>query len=108
VRGFEEGCMQHPSIALEAVAQGRKRPVGVHPLAQVTEDLLAGIVPVQRLQLGPLHRLGLADEGEDSFGKDRALAVEALAYDRRVTVLQKVRFDYGLEGAFGVSVRIHG
>ena len=78
-------------------------PFGVHPLAQVAEDLLAGLVAVQRLQLGPLLRLGLADEGEHRLGKDRALAVEALAGDRHVAVLEEVRFDDGLEGGLSVT-----
>ena len=91
--------MQRPPVALEAVAQRRERAVRVHPLAQVAEDLLAGLVPVQRLQLGPLLRLRLADEGEHRLGKDRALAVEALAGDRHVAVLEQVRFDDGLEGS---------
>ena len=99
MRGLEERhACKRPPVALEAVAQGRERAVRVHPLAQVGEDLLAGLVPVQRLQLGPLLRLGLADEGEDRLGEDRALAVEALAGDRRVPILEQVRFDDGLEG----------
>ena len=43
VRRLEEGRVQRPPVALEAVAQRRQRAVGVHPLAQVAEDLLAGL-----------------------------------------------------------------
>ena len=88
VRRLEERHVQRPPVALEAMAQRRERAVRVHPLAQVAEDLLAGLLPVQRLQLGPLLRLGLADEGEHRLGEDRALAVEALAGDRHVAVLR--------------------
>ena len=65
---LEEGHTEYAAVALESVPQGRKRAVLVHPLAQVAEDLLSGPVAVQRLQPGPLLRLGLADEGEDGFG----------------------------------------
>ena len=77
VRRLEVGRVQRPPIALEAVAQRRQGAMGVHPLAQVAEDLLAGLLPVQRLQPGPFLRLSGADEGQYSLGKDRPLAVEA-------------------------------
>ena len=76
----------------------------VHPLAEVAEDLLSGLVTVQRLQFGPLLRLGLADEGEDCLGEDRTLAVKALAGNGNVSVLEQMRFNDGLEGGFGVPV----
>ena len=79
VRRLEVGHVQRSPVALEAVAQCRQRAVGVHPLAQVAEDLLAGLLPVQRLQPGPLLWLGRADEGKYGLGKDRPLAVEAVA-----------------------------
>ena len=88
VRRLEERHVQRPPVALEAVAQRRERAVGVHPLAQVAEDLLAGLLAVQRLQLGPLLRLRVADEGEHGLGKDRPLAVEALAGDADIAVLR--------------------
>jgi hypothetical protein len=56
VRGLEVRRMQRPPVALEAVAQRRKRAVLVHPFAQIAEDLLAGLVAVQRFQLA--HSLG--------------------------------------------------
>ena len=61
---------------------------------------------MQRFQLGPLLRLGFADEGEDRLGEDRAFAVEALAGDPRIPVLKQVRLDDGLEGSFVRTV--HG
>ena len=79
----------------------------VHPLAEVAEDLLSGLVTVQRLQFGPLLRLGLADEGEDRLGEDRTLAVEAIARDRHVPVPKQVSFDDGLEGGLGVTTSAH-
>ena len=44
---LEECRVERPSVALEAVTQGRERAVGVHPLAQVRENLLAGLVAVE-------------------------------------------------------------
>ena len=73
MRRLEVRCMERSPIALEPVSQRRERAVGVHPLAQIAEDLLAGLVAVQRLQLAPLRRLGLEDEGEDRVGEDRTL-----------------------------------
>ena len=108
VRRLEVRRMEHSPVTLEPVSQRRERAVGIHPLAQVAEYLLAGLVPVQDLQLGPLLRLGLADEGEDRLGEDCTLAVEALALNRHVSVLKQVCFDDGLEGSFGVPANAHG
>ena len=91
VRRLEVRRMERSSITLEPVSQRRERAVGVHPLAQVAEDLLAGLVAVQRLQLAPLRRLGLADEGDDRVGEDRTLAVEAVAGNGNVAVLEQMR-----------------
>ena len=44
---LEERRMECPPVALEAVVQGCERAVGVHPLAQVRENLLAGFVVVE-------------------------------------------------------------
>ena len=107
MRRLEEGDAKRPAVALEAVAQRREDAVDVHPLAQIAEDLFSRLVAVQRLQLGPLLRLGLADEGEDRFGKDRTLAVEAIAGNGNVSVLEQMRFDYGLEGGLGVTTLAH-
>ena len=106
VRRLEVGRVQRPPIALEAVAQRCQRAVGVHPLAQVTEDLLAGLLPVQRLQPGPLLRLGGTDESQYGLGKDRPLAVEAVAVHGYVAVGQKLGFDDGLKGSFAMSLLI--
>src|SRR4051794_21084755 len=99
--------MQRAPVALEAVTERRKRAVLVHPLAQVAENLLASLAPVERFQLGPLLRLRLADEGEHRLGEDRTLAVEALARDRHVAVLEEVGFDDCLEGGFRVTTLDH-
>ena len=104
VRRLEERHVQRPPVALEAVAQRRQRAVGVHPLAQVAEDLLAGLLPVQRLQLGPLLRLGRADEGQHGLGKDRPLAVEAVPVHGHVAVGEQMGLDDGLEGGFAMPL----
>ncbi len=88
VRGLEVRRVERAPVALEAVAQRRERAVPVHPLAQVAEDLLAGPVPVERLQLGPLFGLRLTNKAEQCFGEDRAFAVEAFAGDRYVAILE--------------------
>ena len=106
VRRLEVRRMERSPIALEPVSQRRERTVGIHPLAQVAEHLLAGLVSVQDLQLGPLLGLGLADEGQNRLGENRALAVEALAGDGNVSVLEQMRFDDGFEGGFGSA--LHG
>ena len=46
---LEESDVQCPPVALEPVAQCCKSAILVHPLAQVSEDLFACLVPVQRL-----------------------------------------------------------
>ena len=88
VRRLEIRCMERSPITLEPVSQRRERAVGVHPLAQVAEDLLGGLVPVQCFQLAPVLRLGLSDEGEDRLGKDCTLAVEGFPRDRQVSGLE--------------------
>ena len=87
MRRLEIRCMDRSPIAFEPVSQRRERAMGVHPLAKIAEYLLAGPVAVQRLQLAPLLRLGLADEGDDRVGEDRTLAVEAVAGNGNVAVL---------------------
>src|SRR5438876_5497406 len=99
--------MKRPPIALETMTQSRKRPIDVHPLAQVAKNLLAGLVPVQRLQLGPLLRLRFANEGENRLWKDRSVAVETLSRDSHVSVLKQMRFDDRLKGPFGVTTSAH-
>jgi hypothetical protein len=84
--------MQRPPITLEAVAQRRERAV-----------LVPGLLPVQRLQLGPLLGLRLTDEGKHRLGKDRPFAVEALGRDPHVAILKQVRFDDSLECRFGMA-----
>ena len=106
VRRLEVRRMERSPIALEPVPQRRERAVSIHPLAQIAEHLLPGLVSVQDLQLGPLLGLGLADEGQDRSGKDRPLAVEALAGNGNVSVLKQMRFDDGFEGGFGSA--LHG
>src|SRR5207245_7996022 len=78
VRSLEKRRMERPPVALEPVAQGRERAISVHPLAQVAENLVACLVAVQHLQLGPLLGLRVTDEGEDRLRKDRALAGETV------------------------------
>ena len=102
--GLEERNAEGTSVALEAVPQGRHRAVGVHPLAQVREDLLPGLVALEPFQPGPFHGLGLADEGEDGVGKDGAVAVESFAGNGNVAAPEQVRFDDGLESGFGAPM----
>ena len=45
---LEKRRVQRPPVALEAVAQRRKRAVLIHPLAQICENLLAGSVTMER------------------------------------------------------------
>src|SRR5262245_33911468 len=78
--------------------------VGVHPLAQVTEDLLAGLLPMQGLQPGPPLRLSRADESQHGLGKDRPLAVEAIPVHGYVAVGQKLGFNHGLKGGFAMPL----
>src|SRR6266545_1907190 len=78
--------------------------MGVHPFAQVAEDLLAGLPPMQRLQPGPFLRLGGADESQHGLGKDRPLAVEAVLLHGHVAVAEKLGFDDGFEGSFTIPL----
>ena len=100
VRGLEVRRVEGSTVALETVSQRGERAVNVHPLAQISEDLLSRPVAVQRLQLRPLPGLGLADEGEDRLGKDRTLPVETDSGDGHIAVRQKMRLDHGLESLF--------
>ena len=104
VRCLEKRRVQCPPVALEAMAQRSERAVLVHPLAQVAENLLAGLVTVQCLQLGPLFRLRLADEGEYRLREDRAFAVKALTRYGYVPVRKQVAFDDSFEGGFGMTL----
>ena len=47
VRRLEVRRMERSPIALEPVSQRRESAVRIHPLAQVTEHLLVGLVSVQ-------------------------------------------------------------
>src|SRR5439155_20034056 len=74
-------------------------------LAQVTKDLLAGLLPVQRLQPGPLLQLSLADKSQHGLGKDRPLAVEAIPVHSYVAVGEKLGLNDGFEGPFVILPR---
>jgi len=71
--------------------------------AEIGKDLLAGLVAVQGFKLCPFRRLSFADEGQDGVREDRALAVESAGVNRRIPVLEQMRLDDGLKGAFGVA-----
>src|SRR5262249_41576815 len=73
-------------------------------LTQVAEDLLAGFFPVQRLQPGPLLRLGCADKGEHGLGKDCPLAVEAAPVHGYVASGEELGFNDGFEGSFAMPL----
>ena len=47
VRGLEVRRMERSPVTLEPVSQRCERAMDVHPLAQVAEDLLSGLVAVQ-------------------------------------------------------------
>ena len=91
------------------MATGRERAVLVNPLAQIAEDLLAGLVPVQSLQLPQARfaRRRLGNSGEHQLGENGAFAVKALAVDGYVPILEEMRFDDGLEGGYGMTGRAH-
>src|SRR5215813_12144140 len=86
------------------MAQRCQHAVGVHPLAQVAENLLAGLLPVQCLQPGPLLWLGRSDKGEHGLGKDCPLAVEAATVHGYVAVSEELGFNDGFEGSFAISL----
>ena len=97
MRRLEEGDTQRPAVALEAVPQRRQRPLGVQPLAEIRQNLLARLQTVQRLQPRPLPRLRLADEVKRRVREDRTLAVEAVSRQAHVAVGEQMRLDDGLE-----------
>ena len=108
VCGLEVRRAERSTVALESVSQRGAPAVDVHPRAQIAEHVLTGLVAVQRFEPGPVLRLGLADEGEDRFGKDRTLAVEAFPGNGNVSVLEKMRFDDGLERGVGRALHQAG
>ena len=108
VGGLEVGDTEGAAVTFEAVAEGRERPVHIHPFAEIRKDLLAGFVAVQGFELGPFRRLGIPDEGQDGLGEDRALAVEGVGGDRLIAVLKKVGFYDGFESGFVRAVHSCG
>ena len=105
--GLEVGDTEGAAVTFEAVAEGRGRPVHIHPFAEIGKDLLAGFVAVQGFKLCPFRRLGVADEGQGGLGRDRALAAEGVGGDT-LAVLKKVGFDDGLERGFVRAVHFCG
>ena len=103
---LEVGDAQVAAVALEAVPQGRQSALIVHPFAEVGQHLLARLPAKLGFQLGPFIRLRLADEVENSSGKDGAVAVKAFVGNGDIAVCQQVRLNNGLEGGFGGGV--HG
>lgn len=95
---FEKRDVKRAPVALETVAKGRKRAVGVHPFAQVREHLFTGLIAKEGFQPGPFRGLGLADEAEDGVGEDRVVAVEALTCNGNVAFVEQVCFDNCFEG----------
>src|SRR5689334_3503647 len=87
VSRLEEGHPKRSSIALEAMAKRSQRAIGVHPFAQVGEDLFASIRAVKSFELLPFSGLGLADECDDRLRKNCTVAIEALGRDPHVTIL---------------------
>ena len=59
---LEKCHVQRPAIALEAMPQRCQATVCIHPLAEVGEDLFAGLLSMQCLKLGPFFRLCFTDE----------------------------------------------
>ena len=108
VRRPEVGDLKRPPVALEAVPEGRQRAVRVHPLAEVAEDLIPGLLAVQRFESRPLLRLGLLDERQDLAREDRSRLVERLRLDGDVPMPQEVRFDDRLEGCLRVPAGLQG
>jgi hypothetical protein len=105
VGGLEVGDTEGAAVTFEAVAEGGERPVGIHPFAEIREDLLGGLVAVQGFKLCPFRRLGIADEGQDSLGEDRALAIEGAGGDTLIliAVVQQMGFDDCFESELGVA-----
>jgi len=104
---LEVGNAQGPTVALEAVPQRGERAVRVHPLAQVREHLLAGLLGVERFELGPFCGLGLSDECEHGLRKYRAFPIEGFPGNGQIAMSQQVSLDDGLEGCLGMSLLAH-
>ena len=79
----------------------------IHPLTKIAKNLLAGLVPVQRLELRPLVRLRLTDEGEHRLRENSSVSIEAFASDWHIAVCQEMRLDDRLESGFGMSLIAH-
>src|SRR5205809_916840 len=107
MRRLEECDAKRPAVALEAVTQCRKRAIGIHPFAQISDDLFARLRSVQGLQFAPLLWLRLPDERQDSFGKECSFAVEAGAVDGEIARSQEPLLDDVLEGEFQVGDDCH-
>ena len=103
---LEVGDAQGAAIALEAVTQDCQSAPAIHPLAEVSKDLLARLLTKLIFQLGPFVWLGFTDEVERGSGEDGAVAVKAVIGNGDITVVQQVRLNDGLEGGFGGGV--HG
>ena len=78
VRRFEECGMKRSSVTFEAMPQSRERAVRFRPFTKVSKNLLAGLVSMQRLQLGPFLGLRLTDfDGRRPQARERVHRVFA-------------------------------
>lgn len=103
VRCLEDRKVNLSTVALGPRPLGRQRAVGVHPLTEVFEHLLAGPRAVQAFELRPSAGLGLLDEGEHHIGKDGALPIVAVGGNGDVASAEEVLFDDRLERSLGVA-----
>ena len=74
--------------------------MGIHPLAQICQNLFGGSATEEGFKFCPFAGLSLSDEGEHRFREDRTVAVEIRSGDRHIAVLQEMGFDNRFEGGF--------
>ena len=85
----------------------RQCAMGIHPSAQIVQDLRTGLLPEQGFESGPFLGLRLADEREDGLGEDRPFPIESVVRHRHVSVRQQVRLDYRLERGLRMPGDVH-
>ena len=66
------------------MAHRRERTVGVHPLAQVGQDLFAGLLREKGFKLRPFLALSPTDKRQNCIREDRTVAVEVLTRHRHI------------------------
>ena len=88
------------------MTQGMQRTIGIHPFAQIGQDLSSGVLGVQGFQLSPLFRLRVLDKTNNLVRENRPRPVK-LARNVAVAAGEQVGFNDALKGGFAMGGCFH-